>query len=119
MIIILEAKRSAPNPESEEKLERFSEYIDEIVDKLCDTIDLYVNQALKKKVPAGFKDIDYNRVTITFVLVIKTHERNWLPPVKDALEQAVFRQVRVHKLWKCNVVVMNEEMAKNTRLLVS
>lgn len=45
--------------------------------------------ALKKNVPGDFDKIDYNKLEIVFVLVVKNHQRQWLKDIKDAMEMAV------------------------------
>ena len=78
-----------------------------------------MNMALKKEVPIGFKDIDYKKIEIYFILVIKNHEKLWLKDVKDALEMAVKKAHRTNKIWNCKVLVINEEIAKRNHIVVS
>jgi hypothetical protein len=121
-IISLEAKTTAPNPNSqnvEDPKAKFQEYINDIKEKFENSLDLYVNMALKKEVPMGFKDIDYKKIDIYFILVIKNHEKVWLKDVKDALEMAVKKAHRTNKIWNCKVLVINEEIAKRNHIVVS
>lgn len=120
-LISLEAKTSAPNPNSdkvENSREVFQKYIGIIREKFENSLDLYANLALKKEVPAGFQQIDYQNIEIVFVLVIKNHEKKWLKDVKDALEMSVRKIHRTNKIWKCKVLVINEDMAKASKLAV-
>jgi hypothetical protein len=121
-LISLEAKTSAPNPRSEyveNPKEKFQEYINDIREKWENSLDLYVNMALKKEVPKNFKEIDYASLEILFILVIKNHEGSWLKDVKDALEMSVRSVHRTNKIWKCKVLVINEEMARKKQLIAS
>lgn len=120
-IICIEAKTTAPNPNSkmtENPKEIFRNYISEIKEKFENSLDLYVNMALKKEVPKDFKQVDYNETGIYFILVIKEHNRAWLKDVKDALEMSVKSIRRLDKIWKCKVLVINEEIAKVNHLIV-
>lgn len=119
-IISLEAKTTAPNPNSENvenPKEKFQEYINDIREKFENSLDLYVNMVLKKEIPSEFEDIDYKKTDILFILVIKNHEREWLKDVKDALEMAVRSVHRTNKIWKCKVLVINEEIAERSGLI--
>ncbi len=119
-IISLEAKTSAPNPNSknvENPKEVFQHFINNIKEKFENSLDLYLNMVLKKEIPLGFKNIDYKEIEIVFILVIKNHEKSWLKDVKDALEMAIRTVHRLGRIWKCKVIVLNEEMAKSSRLI--
>lgn len=121
-IVMIEAKTSAPNPNSKDRenpKERFVEFVSEIREKFENTLDLYLNMALKDNVPDGFKNINYSDIDIYFILVIKKHQREWLKDVKDALEMAVRSVHRTNNIWKCKVLVINEEMAKRSKLIVN
>lgn len=120
-LISLEAKKSAPNPHSTERenpMERFREFIDEICEKFQNSLDLYTRLALEKDTPKGFFKIDYKETEIVFILVIKNHKKEWLGEVKDAIEMSVRRIHRLNKIWKCRVLVLNEEMALRNNLMV-
>lgn len=119
-LVALEAKTTAPNPDSdivENPKEKFQEYIKDIREKFENSLDLYVNMALKDEVPGDFKGIDYHELEIVFVLVIKNHEKAWLKDVKDAMEMAVRSVHRTNKIWKCKVLVINEQMARKAHLI--
>ena len=70
----------------------FREYINDIREKFENSLDLYVNMALKGEVPDLFKNIDYRNLEIIFILVIKEQKKEWLGNVKDAMEMAVFNR---------------------------
>ena len=44
--------------------------------KFENSLDLYVNMALKGEVPDLFKNIDYRNLEIIFILVIKNRKKN-------------------------------------------
>ena len=119
-LIYVEAKTTAPNPNSKDVInpkEKFQNYIIEIKEKFTNALDLYVNMAMKKEVPNEFEDIDYNEYEIIFLLVIKECDRQWVKDVKDALEMSVRSELRVKNIWCCKVLVFNEEMALRQRLI--
>lgn len=121
-LISLEAKTSAPNPNSEKTenpKENFRGFIYEMREKFENSLDLYLNMALKKNVPGDFCKIDYNKLEIIFILVVKNHQKQWLKDIKDAMEMAVRSIHRTNKIWKCKVMVLNEEMAVKFKLAVA
>ncbi len=95
----------------------FREYINDIREKFENSLDLYVNMALKGEVPDLFKNIDYRNLEIIFILVIKEQKKEWLGNVKDPMEMAVRSVIRTNKIWKCKVIVINEEIAKKRKLI--
>lgn len=95
----------------------FREYINDIREKFENSLDLYVNMALKGEIPDLFKNIDYRNLEIIFILVIKEQKKEWLGNVKDAMEMAVRSVIRTNKIWKCKVLVINEEIAKKRKLI--
>lgn len=95
----------------------FREYINDIREKFENSLDLYVNMALKGEVPDLFKNIDYRNLEIIFILVIKEQKKEWLGNVKDAMEMAVRSVMRTNKIWKCKVIVINKEIAKKRKLI--
>ncbi len=120
-LISVEAKTTAPNPDSEaveHPKERFREYISDIREKFENSLDLYINMALKGEVSDYFKKIDYRNLEIIFILVIKEQRKEWLGNVKDAMEMAVRSVIRTNKIWRCKVLVINEEIAKKRKLIV-
>ncbi|EOS81385.1 hypothetical protein C817_00773 [Dorea sp. 5-2] len=95
----------------------FREYINDIREKFENSLDFYVNMALKGEVPDLFKNIDYRNLEIIFILVIKEQKKEWLGNVKDPMEMAVRSVIRTNKIWKCKVIVINEEIAKKRKLI--
>lgn len=116
-IRVVEAKKSAPNPNSNERPDRFKEYIGEIEQKLCNAFDLFLKLMSIKSIPSGLSSIDYRKVRVVFVLVIKNHEDSWLAPVKDFLEYKIKSHLRYKKIWNCTVAVLNERIARAQGLI--
>lgn len=120
-LISLEAKTTAPNPASknvENPKEVFQQYIHEIQKKFENSLDLYLNMALRKELPEKFLDLDYQNLEVVFILVIKEHQKSWIVNIKNALEMSIRSVVRTNNIWKCKVEVLNEEMARKHNLIV-
>ena len=116
-ILLLEAKSSSPKPGNAEK---FDDFIDEIYQKFCHSMDLYFSLVLKRlddpnnDMPEYFKTADYSSAKIKLLLVINGHSIEWLPPISDALREKLKRQI---KTWKLGLVVINHEQANEYGLL--
>lgn len=115
-LVVLEAKTSFANPCSGNSQD-FSTDIGDVVDKFTNAFDLLGRMALCKDLPSGFHKIDYRQIEYRFILVIKGHEKDWLHPVKDALEQKLSHVARVARLCQFSVCVLNEEMAARWGML--
>lgn len=61
-----------------------------------------------------FKNADYEKMNFKFVLVIKGHEKTWLPPLKAEFDK---RMKRFRAVWNSEVIVMNDNMARECRLI--
>ncbi len=114
---ILEAKTSAPNPQNQEKPQRFRDFIKEIEEKMCNSLDLFLYEVMRHAVNQTFLNIDYNKCKFTFILVIKNHKIEWCMKVKEALETALNQYIRIKKIWKCEVLVLNEQQAVQHKLV--
>lgn len=111
-LLLLEAKTSAPNPKNQETPERFDEYIKDIAEKMRNSLDLFLYQlSQKEELSKTLLEVDYHGVGVTCVLVIKNHQKEWLPPVKDALSRELLKHKRMKTIWKCKIIVINEEQA--------
>lgn len=118
-MLFVEAKSSCPNydnrQESEEKAEKFEEYFSDISDKFIDSLQMMLNVALQRDVDTSgigehIKQEDlYSKIKFCFVLVVRKAEREeWLVGPKVELEA---RLLHWKKLWKVDIVVLNEELA--------
>ncbi|AQS05036.1 hypothetical protein [Clostridium beijerinckii] len=117
----IEAKSSSPKPiqDSEEKVEKFNKYIEEITDKFIHSFNLYYSAILGKnnhynEISSKFLDLDNSILNFKFILVIKNHKEEWLVPILNALK----RNLAYHNtIWKSDVIVVNEEIAKKYNLI--
>jgi len=121
IIWVVEAKSSAPKPES---LQRFDEYILKIREKLVNAFSLgwacclKRHQDIEAELPSPFKSLDLSQTGVRFVLVINGHKESWLPPIQDALKNELHSTIKTWRLGPTSVAVMNEELAMRHGLIL-
>lgn len=114
----IEAKSSSPRP-TKDNLIRFDEFIGEISDKFIHSFNLYYSAILKRnenylEINNNFFQLDNSYLKLKFILVIKNHEIDWLMPISEALK----KNLSYHNtIWKSEIVVINEEIAKKHQLI--
>lgn len=123
-IIFLEAKKSCPNSsnryESEEKREKFEEYFSSITKKFIDSLQIYLTVILNKyenmsEVGRNLQNVhSIKDVQLKFVLVVKTADITWLA---GPLEELKARLLPIRKIWGIDVAVLNEELAKQYKIV--
>ena len=115
VIWIVEAKSSTPRPETQPN---FDDFIAEIQEKLINAFSLGWASCLKRhqhaeaELPEGFKKLSLSQVDVKFVLVIKNHQDEWLPPLQDALRIALRSTVKTWAFSPNSVVVINDALAQ-------
>ena len=129
VVWVVEAKSSSPQqisgakPKSKFKF-AFDEYIEDIRVKLTNAFLLIVATRLDRQpngqdeLPVPFKTLNLSQTNFKFVLVIREHREEWLPPLQDALTLA-FKPVK--KTWglpAMSVAVLNEDLAKTHGLIL-
>lgn len=108
----IEAKTTLANPHSPlDGGESFRNEIEEISEKLENSLDIFLKARLCNYTPEGFEQIDFRNAEIVFVLVIRNHQYDWLINVTEALNQEIQRQIRFNRLWNVRVLAINEETA--------
>ncbi len=118
---VVEAKSSSPQPITQPNFDKF---IGEIREKLINALSLSIAACLKRhpgaeiELPASFKTLDLAKATFRLVLVINEHQESWLPPLQDALNNALHSTVKTWGLPANAVVVINDTMAKEHGLIV-
>ena len=116
----IEAKSSSPRPTENSSI-RFTEFINEISEKFIHSFNLYYSAILRRvtddegaEINSRFKKLDNGEIKFKFILVIKGHKVEWLMPLSDALK----KNLAYHNtIWKSQVVVLNDEQAKEYRLI--
>lgn len=116
-IYFVEAKSSSPQPTTENK-EKFDTFISEISDKFLHSFNMYLSAILKRnhydEIPKTLININKEKAVFKFILIIKGHQIEWLQPLKDAIYKKLLYQ---NKIWKNSVILMNEEIAKEYKLV--
>jgi hypothetical protein len=123
---IVEAKSSTPNPGSAllGAAETFAAFIAEIREKLLNALTLGVTACIGRHanvragLPQAFSDITLGRAAFRLILIVNGHRSEWLPPLQDALAQALRVTSRTWDLGAGSVVVMNDASARQRGLIV-
>jgi hypothetical protein len=121
VIWIVEAKSSSPRPQTRPG---FDDFIAEIRDKLSHALMLGVAACLERhagaetELPEPFKSLDLAKTGFRLVLVINGHRDEWLPPIKDALAQALNPVAKTWALPPTSVVVLNDTLARRHGLIL-
>lgn len=125
-VIFLEAKKKCPNAanryESEEKEQKFEEYYSSVTEKFIDSLQIYLASVLNKyeessEVGAELRNVKSLRnIELKFILVVKEAEDiAWLAGPLAELRTRLFRY---RKIWGIKVMVLNEALAKDYKLVV-
>lgn len=122
-ILFVEAKTTCPNASnretSEQKRRKYEEYYTDIADKFVDSVQMFMAAVMGR----GGEDEDigekllsheYRKTGIKLILVITGAEESWLGGAKAELES---RLMRLRKIWKADVMVLNLEMAKKSGII--
>ncbi len=122
-IWVIEAKSSSPRQSTESDAKSkfksaFDEFIEGIRVKLTNAFLLMVAARLgrqataKEELPEPFKTLDLADTDFKFVLVIRAHKKDWLPPLQDALKLAFVPVIKTWGLPATSVAVLNDDLAK-------
>ena len=119
-ISIVEAKTSSPQPANQTGFDR---YINEIKEKLANSLALFVALYLQRH-PASnsdlsdhFRKFELANVKFLLILVIKNSKDEWLPPLHETLQKALKPTVKIWNLAPTSVIVLNEEGARKRGLV--
>lgn len=119
-ILTIEAKSSSPRSGNEPD---FTNYIRDVGSKLTNGFQLTYALILGRfgnsatSLPHGLTEIDLADLEHRLILVIKGHEKSWLPPIQEALRQEL---KSIEKLWNLgpnSVTVINDSMARQKGLI--
>lgn len=119
-LIFVEAKTAFPKPDDAPNAEargRFAISLNEVCEKFIHSLNLYSSVKVgvtEIQHPEGFSPPD--RVTLTFVLVVKNHELEWCRSIEAALANVLPLYLRV--IWKPIVRVINHSTAIKYNLAV-
>ncbi|AGX88598.1 hypothetical protein [Candidatus Symbiobacter mobilis] len=111
VVWVVEAKSSSPRPGTQPN---FAEFIEAIRNKLTNGFLLGMAMRLGRhpnglaELPEPFQKLDLRTASFRFVLVIKGHKEEWLPPLQEALSLVLKPIVKSWALPPTSVVVLNE-----------
>lgn len=123
-ILFLEAKKSCPNAanryESEEKEQKFEEYYSSITEKFVASLQIYLAAIMGRyqnlaEIGTELRSMDsMKEIRLKFILVVKNaKDITWLA---GPLAELKARLLQVRKIWGVEVVVLNEELAREYKL---
>lgn len=124
-IWIIEAKLGSPQPAKEED---FNKFINEVKDKLHDSLSLFLAIYLErhlKELPTNFQQVDLENVNFNLVLLMTSPKFNenedWLTSLQNSLQEVLNPLIKkMPKIWKFysnKVIVMNTEIAQQYKLI--
>ena len=92
-LFFVEANSSSPKPSGGD----FKKYIEDISKKFVHSFDLWLSLNLKRRqddISEEILDVQTSNQIFRFILVIKGHEKSWLPPVmEDQMSVLNFYQI--------------------------
>ena len=123
-IIFLEAKTSCPNAEnryeSDEKSVKFEEYYSDITEKFIHSLQIYLATILDRfedTNEVGTKLLEkksMDNIQLKFILVVKEADIVWLA---GSMAELKARLLQYRKIWGIDIVVLNEELARQYKLI--
>lgn len=124
-IWIIEAKLGSPQPAKEED---FNKFINEVKDKLHDSLSLFLAMYLErhlKELPISFQEIDLKNVNFNLVLLMTSPKFNenedWLSKLQESLQEVlnplIIKMPKIWKFYSNRVIVMNTEIAQQYGLI--
>lgn len=119
-LTIVEAKKSSPRPNNQENFESF---LAEISAKLSNTFHFWLSLRLNRhpayfnELPAKFQSVDISTAKFQLILVINEHKEEWLPPIKDALNQKMKAFSKIWNFTPNPVMVINHEWARQWNMI--
>lgn len=124
-IVFVEAKTSAPNPQSEvaDAKAIFEEYINSICTKFVNAATMLMTGVCKRRIdianeiPEAYTMLKLQKWEYRCLLVIKNHEKEWLPPVQDALSREFSRSPFWSICSNFSVMVINEDIARKLSII--
>lgn len=111
---IVEAKSSSPQPGNKQPFDKF---IGELRDKLVNGLSLGMAAILGRhpktedELPLAFKELELRSAEFLLLVVINGHADEWLPPLDDALNDALRTTIKTWALGANSVKVINDQMA--------
>ena len=118
-LMFIEAKKTTPNYNSDNNLEKYNDYISEISQKFCDSIDIYMSTYIGRQIDSEFsqkmKLANISDFEIRLLVVIKNAYEDSLCHYTDKLRIVLNRKMK--KWSNCQLFVISEEQARKKGLI--
>ena len=104
--------------ESDMQFGEYQEYIQEIVEKMRHSLNLYANIVLKRYSQDGMPDQlkDAENLNMRLILIVKNAEIAWLDPFRDKFRKELRKEMRI---WKIpDFIILNEEQARKKQFIL-
>lgn len=104
--------------ESDMRFGEYQEYIQEIVEKMRHSLNLYANIVLKRYSQDGMPDQlkDAENLNMRLILIVKNAEIAWLDPFRDKFRKELRKEMRI---WKIpDFIILNEEQARKKQFIL-
>lgn len=121
-LCFIEAKKSYPDPingcSSEKKKVQFYKDIQEIVEKMRHSLELYASILLKRYSQVGVSELMQNAETLELrlILVIKNADKSWIIPLQDIFRKELRSEMQIWKIPE--FIILNEEQARKKHLII-
>jgi hypothetical protein len=117
-IWLVEAKKSSPHPGNRDDWEN---YLGELKEKFENGLSLFIALCLKRHTDSELHEtiraIDLEYIPFKLTLVLKGYKSEWVPPLKDALQQKLLPMCKSLNLILNPILVLNDEMALTIGLI--
>lgn len=118
---LIEAKSSAPNPETPDNAGNVEEFMSLIEQKFVDTL-LYTNSLMTGRnadeaCPESISSLNPRSATYKFFLVISGFERRWLPAQQDMLKKVMAHVFKSWNIADSSLKVINAGLAREMGLI--
>lgn len=121
-LCFIEAKKGYPNPiigsSSDKRKEQYYQEIQEIVEKMRHSLELYANILLKRYSQEGVSELMVNVETleIRLILIIKNADISWIVPLQDVFRKELRAEMQI---WKIpDFIILNEEQARKKHFII-
>ena len=116
-LLFIEAKTTLTNPDnSANPVELFNNEISDICEKFIHSLSLLSAVqigVISETLPSGWDRA--HKISLKFVLIIRNHQMGWCRSVKHAIGQIL--PLHISKIWKPEVLVINQETAQKYNLV--
>ena len=118
----IEAKNTCPNQitaeSSEEAKINYNDYVQEITEKMRDSLNLYANILLQRYSQEGLSEQmrDVKDLNIYLVLIVKSADRAWLDPFRDKFRKELSKEMRIWNIQE--FFILNEEQARKKHFVL-